>query len=125
MAEKTPQRDIQEKAKKLVEEGIEVLKAGWHGAEVVAGKTVTATRLHYQNRRTQADLYRAIYTLGRAVYEQLKASRGKSLALAPNLVDVYQRVVELEHKIEEVEKDLSHSTVVAHETTQESARPQP
>lgn len=117
MTQASKYRDIQGKAKQLVEEGMDLLRSGVKSAEVVAGKTLIATRLQYQSRRTQLDLYRALYDLGRAAYEQLKSSAGEVLQLTPDLLGRYGRIVELEKKIATAEKDLSHSTVVTRPTS--------
>ena len=82
-------------------------------AEIMAGKTVEATRLHYQVRRWQFDLYLALHDLGKKVYEQLHTSGKKEFEGTPAVMNIVERVTDLQEKIATTEERLKHLSVVA------------
>ena len=109
------QSDIHIKTKRLVEDGLEVLKSGWHGAEVVAGKTYQASKLHLGNGKAHIDLYRALHDLGMAAHYEIKQAQGESFIPSANLIKLNAKVKELEKAINKTEQKLSKLSIVERE----------
>lgn len=104
--------DIHKRAKELVEEGIEFLRTGFQGAEVVAGKTVEATKLHYRTKRWQVDLYRTLHDLGKLVYESAATKDEKSIEVTPAIAELIGRIHTLQHDIVAAESGIADATIV-------------
>ncbi|MBI4126332.1 MAG: hypothetical protein HY465_02440 [Deltaproteobacteria bacterium] len=118
-----PYKNIQKKAQQLAEEGFEFLKTSFHSAQVMTGKTVAATRLHYDRRKCQLDLYRTLHDLGKAAYDQLATANGRPMDPTPALLGLFGRVSELQQRIAQIDQELQHTTVINPPTPKRTKRP--
>ena len=65
-------KEMQERAKKLIDEGLSAIKSGAQEAEFLAESTANAARLHMDAGRKRFELYRVLHDLGALVYTALK-----------------------------------------------------
>ncbi|PIR24912.1 MAG: hypothetical protein COX62_04880 [Deltaproteobacteria bacterium CG_4_10_14_0_2_um_filter_43_8] len=113
---KEPNQNL-EKAKRIVEEGIELLKTGFQTAETVAGKTVEITKLHYNQRKDQLDLYRTFHDLGMAVYERMHQNENDPLKADAKLLGLYGRINDLQKHMENTKGELKNSSLLHNKKT--------
>ncbi len=109
--------DVQTRAKKLIEEGLMLLRTGANEAEHIANTTASAARLHMTLKRNRYDVYRALHDLGEMVHTAAR-NGGKTVAITPSMATLITRISELEEAAERAEKELSTFTVVNQEKEQ-------
>ena len=116
MKPKLNYQQMHQKAKRLVEESVQFLGESYHTAGAVMGKTMQATKLHYQSRRDHLALYRTLHDLGAAVTEEMRHQSGEQLHITTPIKGLFGRIIELEKEIAEAEKKISSITIVAKES---------
>lgn len=104
--------EMQVKAKVLMEEALKVLKAGMGDAEMIAGKTAAAARLHMQTRRSRIEKYRILHELGDLLYEKYEtSSQPGQIELTKHMKDLLGQTRNLDQVIEGCEKKLNKFSI--------------
>lgn len=105
---------IQERARKLINEGMTLLKSSAHDAELLAETTTSAAKLHMDVGRKRIELYRTLHDLGTAVYEASIEGQPEAFALpiTPVMKDLISKVGDIVRASEEDAKRIKHISVV-------------
>ena len=75
---------MQQRAKKLLDEGMAILKVGVQDAGMLAESTAGAARLHVEVGRKRFELYRVLHDIGAELMSALEISpAGEAVALTP------------------------------------------
>ncbi|HPQ81336.1 MAG TPA: hypothetical protein PLZ86_06380 [bacterium] len=105
--------DMQERAKKLIDEGMAMLKIGMHEAGFLAGSTASAARLHVEASRKRFDLYRVLHDLGDEIYASLKADPAlQHVELSSSMRSLVEAADDLTSSLEHDERELEGFSVV-------------
>lgn len=105
--------EIQDRAKKLIDEGLKILKTGVKDAELIAGSTASAAGLHMEAGRSRLMMHRIFYELGRAVYKENKnLSYGSGLILSQGILDLIEKARALEETADDDDQKLDAFSVV-------------
>lgn len=105
--------EIQDRAKKLIDEGLKILKTGVKDAELIAGSTAAAAGLHMDAGRSRIMMHRIFYELGRAVYKENKnLSYGSGLILSQGILDLIEKARALEETADDDDHKLDAFSVV-------------
>ena len=105
--------DMQEKARKLIDEGMTILKSGVHDAGFLAESTAGAARLHVDASRKRFELYRTLHDLGAEFMDALRACpAGQVVELTPAMADLVKQAVELDGLLKHDEEELERFSVV-------------
>ncbi|MBT3181930.1 MAG: hypothetical protein HN337_05405 [Deltaproteobacteria bacterium] len=104
--------EMQVKAKELIEEGLKILKNGVSEAEVIAGKTADAAKLHMQAKKCRIEKYRALHELGDLIFEKYETqNKPQNIELTKHMRELLSQVDKLDDTVASVEKKLSKFTV--------------
>ena len=103
--------DMHIRAKKMIEEGLMLLRTGAHDVEFLANTTASAAKLHMTVRKNQLERYRVLHDLGRHVFEASKKG-GAAIPLTPDIKGLIKRTQDLDSAAQRAEKELEKFTVV-------------
>ncbi len=107
-------QEVQAKAKVMVEEALKILKAGAEDAEIIAGKTASAAKLHVAIKKNQVTRLKLLNELGSLVFD--KADQAGKDALSIDLTaKMKEHIARLRHLQKEIRRDeakLTKFTVV-------------
>jgi|GEM_PF-309053 len=104
--------NIQKGAKKIIDEGLKLLRSGMSEAEYIAEATAESTRLHIISRRNRFDMYKAVHDLGYKVYEAaLKNPSAKEVALSDGMKRTIANIGKMEAEAKKAEASISKLTV--------------
>jgi|GEM_PF-1972701 len=113
--------NMQTNARKLMAEGITLLRAGAHEAAFIAGTTASAAKLHMTIRKNRLEIYRELHDLGQLLFEAMSAKPVPgSIPITTEMRGLIQRVRELGEEAERAQKELNKFSVVkkkAHEVS--------
>lgn len=109
----TDWNNVHEKAKKVIDEGYEILKSGMEDAAFLAENTVNATRLHFHAGKSRLDIHKLLYNLGDKVYQKARDfSVGKELIITEDVMAIVDKIKDLESSIKKNEEALSNISIV-------------
>lgn len=112
----TKWNEIQEQAKKLIDEGMHALKSGFTEAEFLAGATASATKLHMDAGRRRFELYRVLHDLGAVLYSAVASSPHLArIELTPAMKALINNARALGETVAEDERQLGLFSVVKRE----------
>ncbi|HPM40925.1 MAG TPA: hypothetical protein PLY45_00635 [bacterium] len=104
---------VQERARRLLEDGMAILKVGVKDAGMLAESTAGAARLHVEVGRKRFELYRALHDIGEELMSALGVSpAGESIALTPAMAALIEQALELDRSIKHDEEELDRFSVV-------------
>ncbi len=112
--------EVQEKARKLIDEGMRLLRSGMSDAEFLAEATASAAKLHVSIRKNRYDKYRALHDLGVIVKKACDDGR-ESITVTPEMKHIVEQVKNLDAEVERAEVSAAQLTVVRKEPKE--ARP--
>lgn len=117
--------NMQNNARRLIGDGIEILRAGAHEAAFLAGTTASAAKLHMTIRRNRLEIYRELHDLGGLVFDALssKPTPG-SLPITEEMRALVKRARELGEEARQAEKELDAFTIVKKKAPEVTIRPQ-
>jgi hypothetical protein len=105
--------EIQAKAKRLIEEGLRLLRSGMSEAEFLAEATADATRLNVEVRRCRFERYKAIHALGTEVLHSAGAGPDAAhVRLTASMKSLISKAHALEEEARRAEEKASKITVV-------------
>ena len=106
--------EIEIKAKKLIGEGMELLKVGMHDAGFIAENTAKAAKLSVHERKSRFEMYKIFYEMGKMTYQAIDANpKLRQIAVTKEMMKVFDKLKGLEVAAAlDIEK-LSQFTVVA------------
>ncbi len=105
--------EVETQAKKLIDEGIRMLKTGANEAEVIAGKTASSAKLHVAMGQNRLENYRTVHDLGEIVFKALKKDATSSaIAVTPKMKELFTKIQKRETVAAEAEDKLKHYTIV-------------
>lgn len=108
--------EIQVHAKKMIEEGMRILRSGMTEASFLAESTAEAARLHVSLRRNRLDRYKALHELGRMVCDKVKKSTASSqLTLTDEMKKKIKDVGSLDDEAQKFEAEISKLTIIRKE----------
>lgn len=108
------QRDseLEDKIKDIFEEGVKVLKEGIFGLEVMASKTVEATKLSLDKQSLQKKIKSDLSCLGEIFFEKLKNSQAKSIKLTSEISDLIKEIKGSQKKLIQLNKKIQNYSSV-------------
>ena len=105
--------EMQVNARKLIDEGVTLLRAGAHEAAFLAGTTASAAKLHMTIRRNRLEIYRELHDLGRLIFEVMSATPVPgSLPITDEMRGLIKRSRELNEEVRQAQKELGKFSVV-------------
>ncbi|MFA4875269.1 MAG: hypothetical protein WC956_06445 [bacterium] len=109
-----PQWDeIQARARKLIDEGLKLLRAGMSDAEYLAEATATAAKLHVALRRNRLDKYRLLHEIGKEVCAAVEADPAlRQISITESISDEIARSRALDEEMKRAEAHISGLSVV-------------
>jgi len=104
--------EIQTHAKKIIDEGIKLLRAGMTEAEFIAEATAESAKLHIASRKDRLDIYKLLHELGHKVYHSAsKDPSMRELKLTDAMLKIMQKVEKLERNIKNCEARIAKLTI--------------
>lgn len=104
---------MQQRAKKLLDEGMAILKVGVQDAGMLAESTAGAARLHVEVGRKRFELYRVLHDIGAELMSALEISpAGEAVALTPAMASLIEQAQDLDRSIRHDEEELDRFSVV-------------
>ena len=104
--------EVQTKAKKLIEEGLVLLRSGAKEAELIAGTTAVAARLQVKVSKNRYELYRALHDLGQLTVIEATKSESNSIKTSTKMKALIKRANDIEEASKRAEKELGKFTIV-------------
>ena len=104
--------EVQTKAKKLIEEGLVLLRSGAKEAEFIAGTTAVAARLQVQVSKNRYELYRVLHDLGQLTVAEATKSSSDSIKVSAKMKALIKRANGIEEASRRAEKELGKFTIV-------------
>lgn len=102
--------EIQEKARKLIDEGMRLLRSGMNDAEYLAEATASAAKLHMTIRKNRIEKYRVLHDMGAQLHGQLLSGAGQDVS--QELKALSERVRRLDEEAAAAEGEVAQLTVV-------------
>ncbi|MBN1282461.1 MAG: hypothetical protein JXA24_01640 [Proteobacteria bacterium] len=103
---------IQKRAKRMMDDGLKLLRAGMSEAEYIAGAAAESARLHIASRSDRIDIYKALHELGLKVYQAASKDPGlREVRLTDAMMKVVSRVAALEREVRACESRISKLTI--------------
>lgn len=128
----TKWNEIQEQAKKLIDEGMHALKSGFTEAEFLAETTASAARLHMDAGRRRFEMYRVLHDLGAVLYNAVASDPSSArIELTPAMRALVGNARSLDETLAEDERQLGLFSIVKREgaparsDTEQRAKPRP
>lgn len=108
--------EMQKRSRKLIDEGMSILKIGMHEAGFLAESTAGAARLHVEASRKRFELYRVLHDLGDELHSALKEKTAiQQIELTQPMKELVDAADELSRSLEHDEMELERFSVVKHE----------
>lgn len=104
--------EVHTKAKKMIEEGLVLLRSGAKEAEFIAGTTAVAARLQVQVSKNRYELYRLLHDLGQFTLTEAIKSGSDSIKISAKMKPLIKRANDIEEASKHAEKELGKFTVV-------------
>lgn len=105
--------EMQERARRLIEEGLQLLKSGAHEAGFIAETTASAARLHMVVRQNQFEKYKLLHDLGEALYKKCPRGRvARTIDLSDGMISMIDRAGHMDDAMHAAEVKLSKFSIV-------------
>ncbi|MFH0800748.1 MAG: hypothetical protein V2A66_11310 [Pseudomonadota bacterium] len=105
--------EMQARARKLINEGLEIVKTGAHEAGFLAETTASAARLKMDEGKNRLEMYRSLYVLGAEIYEAMKRNPGATtLAITERIEHLYAQTKRFDDTARDDGRELDLFTVV-------------
>ncbi len=104
--------DIHEKAKALIDEGLQLLKDGAHEAGIIAESTAHAAKLHVIIQKGRVERYKLLCKLGQEAYAQLDKSAQSSIKRNASIDEIIEQVKALDREVDAASKEVSKLSIV-------------
>ncbi|MFH1829425.1 MAG: hypothetical protein ABH871_01440 [Pseudomonadota bacterium] len=109
--------EVQIHAKKMIEEGMRILRSGMSEASFLAESTAEAAKLHVSLRHNRLDRYKALHELGRMVCDKAEAGAAASqLTLTEEMKKKIKQVSGLDDEAQKFEAEIAKLTIIRKET---------
>lgn len=116
-------KEMQDRAKKLLDEGLSAIKSSAQEAEFLAESTANAARLHVDAGRKRFEMYRVLHDLGALVYTALKGDPlAQGIPVTPAMAALAGQAANLDESLGYDTDMLQRFSVVRGET---GGRPRP
>lgn len=102
----------EKRAKEVYKESLKIMKEGIHGLEVMAEKTLEATRLKISNQKAAHRMKEHFISLGRQIYESTGGKKVSQVSLTPEMQTHIQEIEEIQKKIQTNLEILHHLSAV-------------
>lgn len=107
-------KNWENKAKEVYQDGLKVLKEGLMGLEVVAGKTIEVTKLKIANQKSLSKIKNLFVDLGQRVFDA-GVNRMGMIKLTPDMAEIMEQIKKNQALIEKNMAQLKKvSTTVNH-----------
>lgn len=104
--------EVQIKARKMIDDGLKLLRSGMNEAEFLAEATASAAKLHVTLHRNRLDKYRALHDIGLEVFNTLeKDLEAKTIYITPSIEEKIDRVREMDDESSRTERQISKLSV--------------
>ncbi len=107
----TQWNEIQEKARKLIDEGMRLLRSGMNDAEYLAEATASAAKLHMTIRKNRIEKYRVLHDMGAQLHGSILAGSAPQ-GISQELRSLSERVRRLDEEAAAAEGEVAQLTVV-------------
>jgi len=115
--------EIQVHAKKMIEEGMRIMRSGMSEASFIAESTAEATKLHVSLRRNRLDRYKALHELGRMVCDEVDVDKPTDqFTLTNNMKKKIKEVSYLDKEACDFEAEIAKLTIINKQTAKESKK---
>ncbi len=105
--------EIQIHAKKMIEEGMRILRSGMNEASFLAESTAEAAKLHVSLRRNRLDRYKALHELGRIVCDEVGVDiPAGQLTITDKMKKKIKEVNDLDKEAHEFEAEIEKLTII-------------
>lgn len=105
--------EIQKHAKKMIDEGMNMLRSGMTEASYLADATAKAANLHVALRRNQLERYKAVHEIGKFVCEEVEYDHTKEqVRLTDHIKKKMEQVIALDDEARQFEAEISKLTVI-------------
>lgn len=105
--------EIQAHAKKLIEEGMKLLRSGMTEASYLADATAKAANLEVTYRRNRLERYQAVHEIGNFVCQEVEFDHTKdSVTLTDHIKQTMEKVIALDEEAGRFEAEISKLTVI-------------
>ena len=105
--------DMQDHAKKIIDEGLAAIKSGVNEAGFLAETTASAARLHMDAGRKRFEIYRILHDLGALIYTAIKGdSQAQGVLLTPAMTALLDQARARDESVEYDEDMLKRFSIV-------------
>jgi len=110
--------EIQVRAKKLIDEGMKLLRSGMTEASYLADATAKAANLHVSLRQNRFARYKAVHEIGKLVCDEIECDPQKAeVRLTGNIRKMMAEVVALDEEAKGFEAEIEKLTVIKKESS--------
>ncbi len=104
--------EMQARARKLIDEGLKLLRSGVSDAEYLAEATANAAKMHIAVRRNRLEKYRLLHDIGEEISNSSQLSAGGSIPVTNSIAEKIARVYALDEEANKVEEHISNLSIV-------------
>jgi hypothetical protein len=112
------------RAKQVYQESLKIFREGFHGLEVITGRTVEVGKIKIANQQAVNRIRNLFADLGQRVYETVTKQRQDVLRITPDIKGFVLQIKKVQHFVEDNVKKLRHMTT-ADEMKKKPARRSP
>jgi hypothetical protein len=117
--------EIQAHAKRMIEEGMRILRSGMSDASFLAESTAEAAKLHVTLRRNRLDRYKAMHELGELVCEDIGHNDAiTQITLSDEMRKKIKAVRDFDEEAQKFEEAISKLTVIRKQAQEGGGAPQ-
>lgn len=110
------------RAKEVYKESVKIMREGIHGIEVIAEKTMEATRLRLSNQKAMSRIKSHFSDLGHMVYDGVGGKDEGQLSITSAMKLMMKEVRELQEKIQKNLDSLRHLSTVSEVSSTKQAK---
>jgi hypothetical protein len=105
--------EIQGHAKRMIDEGLRILRTGMTEASYLADVTAKAANLEVTLRRNRLERYKAVHEIGKFVCEEVEFDHTKdSVRLTSHIKKKMEQVIALDEEAKQFEAQIAQLTII-------------
>ncbi len=112
----------EKRARQVYKDSLKIFKDGFHGLEVITGKTVEVGKIKIANQQAVNRIRTLFADLGQRVYESVAKQRKDVLRITPDIAGFVAQIKKVQNFVESNVSKLKHLTTV-NEVSRRSSRP--
>lgn len=103
----------EERAREVYNESLKLMREGIHGLEVMAGKTMEATRLRLANQKMLHQMKALFMEIGQKVYESAVNKKVTQVKIKPDFNELVKRIRKIKSDVDKNLEHLQHLSTVS------------